>query len=58
MSKNYYEIQIIMLNDKIYEQECCLKNTNDVKTQAEIKFRIAKMTIEREKMMIILKEML
>lgn len=56
--RNYYEAMIDEINTKIYEQEICLKNTDDISKKMEIRFRIAKMTVERQGYMQLLKNLL
>lgn len=56
--RNYYEAMINDINTKIYEQEQCLKLIEDPNKKMEIRFRIAKMTIERQGYMQILKSLL
>lgn len=58
VQRNYYEAMIDEINTKIYEQEQCLKNIDDPKQQMEIRFRIAKMTIERQGYVQMLKNLL
>lgn len=58
VQRNYYEAMIDEINTKIYEQEQCLKSVEDIHQKMEIRFRIAKMTIERQGYVQILKNLL
>lgn len=58
VQRNYYEAIIDEINTKLYEQEQCLKNVEDPDQKMEIRFRIAKMTIERQGYVQILKNLL
>lgn len=55
--RDYYEVQLKMINDKMYEQERCLKATDDIKVQSAIRFRMAKLDLERQYLEYYLKKM-
>lgn len=58
MSKrNFYEMQLRMVMDKMYEQEVCLRNTTDIFTQLGIRVRIAGLEKERKQLMETLRNM-
>lgn len=55
--RNYYEMQLRMVMDKMYEQEICLRNTTDIFMQIDINIRLAGLRREREQLMNTLKNM-
>ena len=55
--RNYYEMQLRMVMDKMYEQEICLRNTTDIFMQIDISVRIAGLRKEREQLMETLRNM-
>lgn len=55
--RNYYEMQLRMVMDKMYEQEVCLRNTTDIFMQIDISVRIAGLRKEREQLMETLRNM-
>ena len=55
--RNYYEMQLRMVMDKMYEQEICSRNTTDIFMQIDINIRLAGLRREREQLMNTLKNM-
>ena len=47
-SRNFYEFQVIMVAEKILEQEVILRNTTDVLIKVDIMARLAQLRSERE----------
>lgn len=56
-SRNYYELQIAMVSEKIFEQEIVLRNTSNVLTKIDIMARLKQLRSERDFYMNHLKNM-